>query len=194
MRGRVLFSAGKPLLLTTSAALKLLPCWFVERMYRWSRHFSGRLSVGWRWALAKRLAASVGDNVLIGEHVQIRGWSSLMLGHNVSIHDHCFIDARGGLNIGNDVSIAHQVSILTFEHLWSDPTLPIRDNPVRYAPVNLIGDCWIGCGARVLAGVSIGRRCVVAAGAVVTRDVSSGDIVGGIPARRIGTTQESVVP
>jgi acetyltransferase-like isoleucine patch superfamily enzyme len=112
----------------------------------------------------------------------------LRIGQFVSIHRWCYIDAVGDITIGNDVSIAHSSSILSFDHTWADASRPIRDNPIRLAPVNIANDVWIGCGVRILAGVSIGQRCIVAAGAVVVNDVPNGTVAGGVPARRISST------
>jgi len=171
--------------------LRVLPRVVVEVLYSLASHMNGRTGAGLRWAFARRLAAQVGNNVFIGPRVEIRGWQEIRLGNNVSIHNACFVDGRGGLSIGNDVSIAHQCSLVTFEHGWSDDSAPIRDNPVRYQPVVIADDVWIACGSRVLSGVHIGGRSIVAAGAVVTKDVPEFAIVAGVPARLIGSTRRS---
>jgi acetyltransferase-like isoleucine patch superfamily enzyme len=138
--------------------------------------------------LAKRLAVFLGENVYFGPDIEIIGWSHLRFGSNVSIHRFCYIDASGGIDIENDVSIAHNCSILSTNHRWSNRDLPIRDNPVSYEKVVIRSDVWLGCGVRVLAGVTIDTRAVVAAGAVVTKDVHRGTIVGGVPARPLSVT------
>jgi len=189
MRGRQLFKIFRPVLDALAAVLGLLPRAAAEALYSAASHMNGRIGAGLRWVLARRLAASVGSNVFIGPRVEVRGWEEIRLGNNVSIHNACFVDGRGGLSIGNDVSIAHQCSVITFEHEWSDRTVPIRDNPVCYRAVVIADDVWIACGSRVLAGVKIGGRSIVAAGAVVTKDVPDFAIVGGVPARPIGSTQ-----
>jgi acetyltransferase-like isoleucine patch superfamily enzyme len=63
----------------------------------------------------------------------------------------------------------------------------VIDQPVRFAPVKIGDDVWIGARAVILPGVTIGSRCVVAAGAVVKSDVPDGTIVAGVPARPVGT-------
>ncbi|AQR72918.1 acyltransferase [Sphingomonas sp. LM7] len=107
----------------------------------------------------------------------------LELGDNVSINRSCNISCSGGITIGDDVSIAHGVSILTTEHGFDDPDVPIKRQPVSRHPVVIESDVWIGAKATVLAGVRIGKGSIVAAGAVVTKDVPANSIVGGIPAR-----------
>jgi acetyltransferase-like isoleucine patch superfamily enzyme len=91
------------------------------------------------------------------------------------------------LKIGNDVSIAHQCSILTENHTWTDESLPIKYNPKAAAFVTIEDDVWLGCSARIMPGVKISRRSIVAAGAVVSSDVASRTIVGGVPAKVIKT-------
>jgi acetyltransferase-like isoleucine patch superfamily enzyme len=143
----------------------------------------GLVGGGLRYVIGKSLAAACLENVYFGPRVTIVGWENLEIGRNVSIHRNAYIDASGGVFIGNDVSIAHDVSILSFEHGHADPSRPIKYNPLRLAEVRIHDDVWIGCGARILAGVGIGHRAIVAAGAVVVEDVPSGTIVGGVPAR-----------
>jgi acetyltransferase-like isoleucine patch superfamily enzyme len=103
------------------------------------------------------------------------------------VHSFCYIEATGGLTIGDDVSIAHSVSILTTNHNYADLDPPIRDQGVQERATTISDDVWIGCGSRILAGVTIGKGAVVAAGAVVTKDVEPYAVVGGVPARQIGS-------
>ncbi|WP_237762934.1 acyltransferase [Paenibacillus sp. A3] len=138
-----------------------------------------------RYCLLKRLIPKCGDNVFVGRSVEIKHWEKLSIGSNVSIHKQCYLDAGGGITIDNDVSVAHQTSMISFEHTWDDASLPIRDNPVKYAPITIQSDVWVGCGCRILAGVDIGSRAVVAAGAVVTKPVPPHTVVGGVPAKPI---------
>ncbi|SMP51683.1 Acetyltransferase (isoleucine patch superfamily) [Neorhodopirellula lusitana] len=150
--------------------------------------FDGPVALGLRYSILKTLAQGCGDNVFIGKSVCIRNWSGLSIGSNVSIHAMCYIDAAGGVTVGSNVSIAHQVSLISFDHTYRDASLPIKYNPNEKATIAIDEDVWIGCGARVLSGVVVGRRSVVAAGAVVNREVEPGFIVGGVPAKKIGTT------
>jgi acetyltransferase-like isoleucine patch superfamily enzyme len=177
------------LLLGGSAALRALPRWLVEFLWRLVNGWQSRIGIGLRWILARRLAASLGENVLIGPDVEIRGWKKLRIGNNVSIHRFCYIDAEGEIEIGNDVSIAHNCSILSTNHRWTKPDVPIRDNPVSFERVVINSDVWLGCGVRVLAGITLGRRVVVAAGAVVTRSADDNLVLGGVPARPISSTE-----
>jgi maltose O-acetyltransferase len=98
------------------------------------------------------------------------------------INRNCCLDARGPLRIGDNVSISPEVTILTAYHRMDDPKFRVESRPV------VIEDhVWVGTRATILSGVKLGRGSVVAAGAVVTRDVEPLQIVGGVPARPIGT-------
>jgi acetyltransferase-like isoleucine patch superfamily enzyme len=190
-RGRDIYRFFKPVLLTAAAVLGVMPRSISKFLWDAVAPFRGRLWLGLRWALARRLAKAVGENVFFGPNLEVRGWEQWSIGNNVSIHNGCFIDASGGLTIASDVSIAHQCSIITFEHTWRDRSRPIRDNPLEYAPITIDSDVWIGCGSRILAGVTIGSRVIVAAGSVVTKAIRPGLIVGGVPAKELGSMMGS---
>lgn len=156
-------------------------------MFLWAiaRSVPGSIGIALRYAVAGRLAKRLGENVLLGPGVYIEGWENLDLGSNVSIHHGCHVDARGGISVGDNVSIAHNCSILSFNHSWEDDDLPIRDNSLKFSPVLIGSDVWIGCAVSIMAGVQIQNRSIAAAGAVVVSDVPSHVIVGGVPARVI---------
>ncbi|QJD31429.1 acyltransferase [Methylococcus geothermalis] len=106
---------------------------------------------------------------------------NLEIGHNTIIGNDAFIDARNGVTIGNNVSLSMGVWIWTMEHDPQDPWYGAKGGPV------VIEDyAWISCRVVILPGVTIGKGAVVAAGAVVTKDVPPYKIVGGVPARVIG--------
>jgi len=91
------------------------------------------------------------------------------------------LDGRRGLEIGNNVNISEGVLIFSLHHDLSSPDFAASGGPV------IIGDhVFIGARAIILPGVQIGRGGVVAAGAVVTKDVAPLSIVGGVPAHTIG--------
>jgi acetyltransferase-like isoleucine patch superfamily enzyme len=103
------------------------------------------------------------------------------IGARSVINRDCCIDVRTGLTIGDDVSISPEVAILTTQHDLNEAEFALQGKRV------VIEDhVWIGMRAMVLPGVTIGRGAVIAAGAVVTKDVAPLDIVAGIPARPVG--------
>ena len=199
IQGRTLFKWVSPFLAIGVIVLRVVPRCFCSLIWCWSDAFPGMAGVGIRYIVGKRLASEMGENVYFGRGIELRAWEFLEVGANVSIHCGCYIDASGGLTIGSDVSIAHHSSILTFDHSWENAELPIRSNQIRFEAVDIDDDVWIGCGCRILAGVRIFRRSVVAAGAVVSRNVPPGVLVGGVPARVIkslvsGVEKENMEP
>ncbi len=191
-RGRDLFGRYRLLLRLLSGMVRVVPRPLSLLAWRTTDILPGILGVGVRYCIVRALSASCGDNVFVGPDVEVIAWERLELGHNVSIHRGCYLDASGGIVIGSDVSIAHQSSLVSFNHTWADHSRPIRDNPCEFAAICVGDDVWIGCGCRVLAGVSIGKRSVIGAGAVVAADVAPGTVAGGVPARPIGRTRTSV--
>lgn len=183
--GREKFKNNKRLIKVFVKLFRLLPKSFVLYMWNCTANHSQIFFVGIRYIILKSLVKSCGDNVKIGTNVQILGWEKLSIGTNVSIHSNCYIDAYGEIEIRDNVSIAHNSTILSTNHGWSDLSLPIKYNPMIPEKVIVYDDVWIGCGCRILAGVKIESRSVVAAGAVVNKDVKHRTIVGGIPAKVI---------
>ncbi len=105
----------------------------------------------------------------------------LQIGARSIVGGGCLLDARGGITIGSDVNITGSVQIMTAKHVVDDPDFIADHEPV------VIGDrVWIALGAKILGGVTIGEGAVVAAGAVVTKDVPAWSIAGGVPATVIG--------
>ena len=107
---------------------------------------------------------------------------SISIGKHTIINRQCCLDGRGGLKIGDNVSISPGVWLLTDEHDMNDPWFA-----ESFGPIEIDDYVWIGSRALVLPGVKIGKGAVVAAGAVVTRDVPPYFVVGGVPARQLGT-------
>ncbi|MCD7824880.1 MAG: acyltransferase [Clostridiaceae bacterium] len=112
---------------------------------------------------------------------------NLIVGHNVSIQPFSYLECGnvGGIEIGNDVSIAHGVSMIATNHGFSDPTLCIKDQPLTEEKIIIGNDVWFGAKSTVLSGKKIGSHCIIAASAVVTKDVEDRTIVGGVPAKVI---------
>ena len=110
----------------------------------------------------------------------VAGAQQVEIGDDVSLAGYLHIWGMGGVKIGNRVMIGSHVAITSLTH---DPSAPVIRHTSIAKPVMIEDDVWIGTHAVVLSGVRIGRGAVVAAGAVVTRDVPAGVIVAGVPAR-----------
>ncbi len=111
----------------------------------------------------------------------------LKVGAHTHINRGCILDARGGITIGSCVSISYNVSLITGSH---DATSTSFTD--RYLPIEIGDYVWLGANVTVLTGVKIGRGAVVAAGAVVQKDVEPYTIVGGVPAKVIGHRPENL--
>ena len=97
------------------------------------------------------------------------------------------LQGGGNLLVGNNTRIASHIVIVPSNHVFSDPDIPIKDQGLTQIGITIEEDVWIGAGVRVLDGVVLGRGCVVAAGAVVTKSVAPRIVVGGAPAKHIST-------
>lgn len=101
------------------------------------------------------------------------------IGKNVIVMNGCLMMAAGGINIGDETQIAANVQLISNNHDLEDR------NVITCKPVNIGKRVWIGAGATILPGVTIGDNSVVGAGSVVTKDIPADTIVAGNPARFI---------
>lgn len=106
---------------------------------------------------------------------------NIHVGENVFINACCHFQDHGGVTIGDGCQIGHNVVFATLNH-----GLQPEERGITYpAPIVIGKNVWVGSNSTILQGVTIGDNVVIAAGAVVTRDVEAGTIVGGVPARFI---------
>ena len=91
----------------------------------------------------------------------------------------------GPVTIGNHVNLAQGITVTALNHNFKDTSLRIDEQGFSTKPIVIEDDVWIGANAVILPGVTIGKHVVVAAGAVVTKDVPDNCIVGGVPAKEI---------
>ncbi len=106
---------------------------------------------------------------------------NITLGKYVFINSECKFQDQGGITIGDGALIGHNVVLATINHDLE----PEHRADLWLKPIHIGKNVWIGANATILAGVSIGENAVVAAGAVVTKDVPDGVVVGGVPAKII---------
>lgn len=105
------------------------------------------------------------------------------IGDYTRIGIHCTV--IGPVCIGSHVNLAQGITVTALNHIFKDSSRRIDEQGVSTKPVVIGDDVWIGANAVILPGVTIGSHCVVAAGAVVTKDIPDHTLVGGIPAKVI---------
>ncbi len=137
-----------------------------------------------RKILSKITGQTIDSSTMLFLPFQINLGKFTRIGKNVFInHDCTFLD-MGGITIEDDVLIGPKVCITTESH----PLDPKERRKLLAKPVVIKQNAWIGAGATILPGVTIGENSVVAAGAVVTKDVPANTVVGGVPARVVKST------
>lgn len=133
-----------------------------------------------RQAYLRVAGMKIGHHVGLMRGITVIRPDQIEIGNNCIIGFQCFLGAEGGIYIGNNVNISSYCVLLGGWHDVNDPTFASRARPM------VIEDyAWLATRATVMAGVRIGRGAVVAAGAVVTRDVPPYAIVAGVPAKQI---------
>ncbi len=105
----------------------------------------------------------------------------IQMGKNVFINHACTFLDMGGITIEDDVQIGPRVNLITENH----PLDPTNRKALICKPIVIKRNAWIGAAATILPGVTVGENSVVAAGAVVSKDVPANTVVGGIPAKHI---------
>jgi len=123
------------------------------------------------------------SDTIIYYGAEIRNPYGLQIGKGSIIGDNAILDARNGIKIGNNVNFSSNVSIWSEQHDHRDPYFR---NTQKKKMIEIGDRVWIGPNTIILHSVNIGEGAVIAAGAVVTKDVPPYAIVGGVPAKIIG--------
>ncbi|MEQ9639380.1 MAG: acyltransferase [Alphaproteobacteria bacterium] len=116
----------------------------------------------------------------------------ITIGAHCSINPYCILLGYGGIEIEDYVRIAAHCSIVAFNHVFEDSDEPILRQGNVFQGVKIRRNVWIGTGVRILDGVEIGSGSVIAAGAVVTRDIPPNSVAMGVPARAIRTRKNAL--
>ena len=127
------------------------------------------------------LGARIGKNSFLFRRTELLFPKGLLIRENTTIGWFTLLDARGGIYLGNKVTVASYVKFITGTHDTNSPNFK-----ASFSPIIIDDYAWICTGATICSNVHIWEGAVVAAWAVVTRDVAPYTIVGGIPAKKIG--------
>ena len=147
-----------------------------------------------RWLLYKALCRHLGGFCYIYPGARLSHVYGMSIGRNFHVNAGAFLYGRGGLTIGDHVMVGPNAVIVSSQHRYDDPRLPMVLLGHQTAPVTIGSDVWVGANAVVLPGVRVGDGTIVSAGAVVTQDTEPFTIVGGVPARVIGERPRDVTP
>ncbi|WP_246285333.1 sugar O-acetyltransferase [Nguyenibacter vanlangensis] len=135
-----------------------------------------------RAVFSELIGTKVDESFLLIPPFYTAGGNEIRVGRRVFVNQNCTFYDLGGLDIADDVMIGPNVSLITTGH----PVEPAqRRTAIIGKPIVIEKNVWIAAGATIIGGVTVGENSVVAAGAVVTRDVPANTLVGGNPARVI---------
>ena len=134
-----------------------------------------------RSLLGQITGSEIDESVTVFTPLHINYGRHIKIGKNVFINFDCVFLDLGGITIDDNVFIAPKVSLLSEGH----PTSREDRHSLIPKAIHIKKNVWVGAGATILPGVNIGENAVVAAGAVVSKDVAPNTVVGGVPAKFI---------
>lgn len=141
----------------------------------------------WYW---RQRNCDIAADCFIARNVYFLG--KVTMGDGCSISNNSFLNGyTSGISIGKKVMIAPNCVLVAFDHSYQDLDTPMIDQPLASAPILIDDDVWIAANCTITKGVHLGRGCIVGANSVVTRDVESFMIVGGVPAKVIGNRKST---
>lgn len=156
---------------------------FIHRLFSWPRWEIFKKLRGWHYSA---LLHRAGKNLRLGENVKLANPRNITAGDNCYLGDGVQLYAwKERITIGNQVLVAAGARMITRKHGFADIDLPMAEQGYTHAPIVIEDDVWIGFGAIILPGVTIGKGSIVGAGAVVTKSIEPYSVVGGVPARLI---------
>lgn len=138
-----------------------------------------------RTTLIKAMGAEIERNVYFSKNFFTTNFENLSFGNNGTIGMNCEFYAYDKITIGDNFLIGSNVIIHTAEHIFSDSTRPIIEQGSVYKSVSIGSNVYLGSGVTILSGVRIGDNVIVGAGGIVAKDLESGWVYGGNPAKPI---------
>ncbi|GLU45376.1 DapH/DapD/GlmU-related protein [Allomuricauda sp. NBRC 101325] len=142
---------------------------------------SSRTNKDIRTQLSNLVGYQVDESTTLYTPLSSNYGKNIKLGKNIFINQNCQILDLGGVTIDDHVMIGPRVNLLSESH----PIEPESRKVLIAKPIHIKKNAWIGAGATILPGVTIGAHAVVAAGAVVSKDVPARTVVAGIPAKEV---------
>ena len=130
----------------------------------------------------RRLFKRFGTGARVSTSVRLIYPQGITIGNDVGIPRNVTLDGRGGIDIGDDTMIGFESIILTSTHISKDKNIPIRKQGMFRAPVKIGKNVWTGARVIILPGVTVGDGAIIAANSVVSKDIPSNTVYGGVPA------------
>jgi acetyltransferase-like isoleucine patch superfamily enzyme len=164
----------------------------IVRLGAWKLRLRGRLRLdglafigpGCKLEVGKNAVLELGRWSWLGHGCKIRCHEGLVsLGAKSVLGQECTISAYQHVAIGRECVIADRVMLIDFDHGSSEVERPIRLQGIYKRDVNVHNNVWIGYGACILRGVTVGDNAIIGTNSVVTKDVEPNAVVGGVPAR-----------
>lgn len=155
--------------------------WFyIERTLSLNPALNASTSTGqMRAMLSSIIGAQIDESTILFAPFHTNFGRYISIGKNVFINHGCSFLDLGSITIDDNVLIGPKVNLITENH----PLDPTQRNKIMCSPIVIKKNAWIGAAATILPGVTIGENAVVAAGAVVHKDVQANTVVGGVPAK-----------
>jgi len=190
--------AGGPLAILRFARANHMLRWgYLVLFVRWvwlKLRWRGRLATdgmcficpGVRFEIGRDAKVTLGRWSWIGRDCKVRVHEGeLTIGAKTVFGEECTVSAYQRISIGRECLIADRAMLIDFDHWMRDVEKPIRLQGIRKRDVRIGNNVWVGYGACVLRGATVGDNAVIGTSAVVTRDVPCNAVVGGVPARLI---------
>jgi len=138
-----------------------------------------------------------GKRCTVGRHAIIRpsnvlfdeAGEGLEMGDNSNLGAFAYVGCSGYVKIGSNVMMGPRVTLLAESHNFAATEIPMKSQGVSRSFITIEDDCWIGSSSTILPGVTVGTGSIIAAGAVVTKDVPPYSVVGGVPAKILRSRQ-----
>jgi acetyltransferase-like isoleucine patch superfamily enzyme len=141
---------------------------------------------GVKFEIGRNATVSLGRWSWLGHGCKIRAHEGqVSIGAKSVLGQECTISSYRGISIGRECIVADRVMLIDFDHGMVEVERPIRNQGIYTREVRVGHNVWIGYGACILRGVTIGDNCVIGTNAVVTKDVPDNAVVGGVPAKLI---------
>ena len=135
---------------------------------------------------------TIGDNTFLMHHTMMHVFNFRNVPHaGITVGENCFfgeynvIRGQGGVHIGNNVYTGPMVQLVAVNHVYNNPDKPIREQGITAKGITIEDDVWLGANVTVVDGVTIGKGCIIGAGAVVTKDIPPYSIAVGTPAHPV---------